>query len=292
MDPIVSGALVSAVNEGSKEAAKVNAGLLERALGPTADVIGAELAGWTERRLKNAGRLADRAAEKAELTGRTGEANLRTAHAVLEEGSFADGSLAAEYFSGVLASSKTPDGQDDRGVFWSNVVASLSTAQLRLHFLLYRNWLRALHGERDLNLAMPAGRSQARAEMPLVECMAVVCGQNLEVTPEGHVILTPMIESTFRHAVTGLAREGLISDTYSYGAAANLPDVSGRFPLTFMAEPSMPGFELFCWVLGLPDLSSTDLLSIDPQILPDQVPFDDALFCMPRLAQQESASPI
>ncbi|WP_143813863.1 hypothetical protein [Luteococcus japonicus] len=115
MDPIVSGALVSAVNEGSKEAAKVNAGLLERALGPTADVIGAELAGWTERRLKNAGRLADRAAEKAELTGRTGEANLRTAHTVLEEGSFADGSLAAEYFSGVLASSKTPDGQDDRG---------------------------------------------------------------------------------------------------------------------------------------------------------------------------------
>jgi len=52
----------------------------------------------------------------------------------------------AEYLGGVLAASRSRGGRDDRAIAWSNLVTSLSSVQVRAHFLLYREWAALLRG--------------------------------------------------------------------------------------------------------------------------------------------------
>jgi hypothetical protein len=58
---------------------------------------------------------------------------------IFEHDSHADEDIVVEYVSGVLASSRTEEGRDDRGVGWSSPVARMSCDQLRLHYVLYSN---------------------------------------------------------------------------------------------------------------------------------------------------------
>jgi hypothetical protein len=66
---------------------------------------------------------------------------------VLDEGSFSSDTLAVDYFGGILASSRTEDGRDDRGARIAKIVDGLSTYQLRSHYLLFttiRTYLTAM----------------------------------------------------------------------------------------------------------------------------------------------------
>jgi hypothetical protein len=56
-----------------------------------------------------------------------------------------DNEVLVEYLSGVLASSRTSDGQDDSGISWSSLLSTMSSVQIRAHFLLYREWAELLH---------------------------------------------------------------------------------------------------------------------------------------------------
>lgn len=66
-----------------------------------------------------------------------GEMNPRVLGRVVDEVEWADDTVLVDYLGGILASAKTPEGRDDRGVMWTRVVGGLSTYALRLHYIIY-----------------------------------------------------------------------------------------------------------------------------------------------------------
>jgi hypothetical protein len=115
--------------------------LVEKILGPTAEYVGTGLRAWTERRVQNVAAIFNKAQEK--LGGNIEhEAAVppRVLKEILDEGSFCDDELTAEYFGGILASSRTPTGRDDRGATYLRLTSELSTYQIRFHYICYFWW--------------------------------------------------------------------------------------------------------------------------------------------------------
>ncbi|MCX6807997.1 MAG: hypothetical protein NTZ80_04365, partial [Patescibacteria group bacterium] len=45
-----------------------------------------------------------------------------------------------EYFGGILASSRSEDGKDDSGIFYVDIIKSMSSGQLKMHYIIYRTF--------------------------------------------------------------------------------------------------------------------------------------------------------
>ncbi len=84
---------------------------------------------------KNLKKIAQKAVEKKK---KDGISNKRVALEVLRSGAITDSEICAEYFGGILASSMSEDGKDDSGVYYLDVIKSLSSNQLKLHYIIYR----------------------------------------------------------------------------------------------------------------------------------------------------------
>src|SRR5262245_36922667 len=109
-----------------------SAKLLEKLLGPTAEYIGEGVKSWTERRVANVDRILHKAATK--LGGKIDQPGIvpaRVVCGILDKGSFCEDELCAEYFGGVLASSKSGSPRDDRGASYAALLGRLSTYQIR-----------------------------------------------------------------------------------------------------------------------------------------------------------------
>src|SRR5688500_3074157 len=90
--------------------------LVPKILGPTADYLGGELRTYTEKGASNLRRIVTNAGEKlGDELNKPGQVSPKVLKNVLEEGYFSEDELAAEYFGGVLASSRTTNSRDDRG---------------------------------------------------------------------------------------------------------------------------------------------------------------------------------
>ncbi|MEK7136076.1 MAG: hypothetical protein AAB821_00570 [Patescibacteria group bacterium] len=136
MDPISAGTAILAAN---------------KLLGKTAETISEDLA-----KLYASGRdkIIEVALRKTD-TEKMGQVNLRVARDVFWNGSYTDESICAEYFGGILASSRSEDGKDDMGVFYVDIIKSLSSNQLMAHYILYRTLNKFLLGKsnkKNLNL--------------------------------------------------------------------------------------------------------------------------------------------
>lgn len=138
MDPVAAGAVVKVGEAGQKFAdlaAAETGGLLRRLLGPSADVIGQD---WADRlRQRNMDRLLRKTEKHAEGSPDPGWAQPRVAAAVFEAAQYANDEVVTDYLSGVLASSREPNGGTDDAVPWSNLVSRLSALQLRAHYVIY-----------------------------------------------------------------------------------------------------------------------------------------------------------
>ena len=71
--------------------------------------------------------------------------NLRVTRDVFWNGAFTIDEVCAEYFGGILASSRTYDGKDDSCIQFVDVIKSLSAKQLRLHYVIYHALNKILH---------------------------------------------------------------------------------------------------------------------------------------------------
>lgn len=96
-------------------------------LGPTADYIGEGIKSLTEKRTENLKRIFRRAYEKLnnQMTS-TCTVPPRVLRCILDEGGYVDNELAAEYFSGVLAASKSDRARDDRSITILKLLSSMS----------------------------------------------------------------------------------------------------------------------------------------------------------------------
>lgn len=109
---------------------------LQKVFGPALSEIGEDL-----KRAYSKGRdhliaAASRKIDDFEDGKRT---NLRVTRDVLWNGSLAEDEVCAEYFGGCLAASRSEDGKEDDSIQFVDVIKSLSSRQLRLHYIVYHS---------------------------------------------------------------------------------------------------------------------------------------------------------
>lgn len=124
---------------------------LKKVLGPTLSELGDDF-----KRLYAKGRdkMIAAASRKIEDVDDGKISNLRVAHNVLLNGAFSVEDICAEYFGGILASSRTADGKDDTSIQFVDVIKSLSAQQLRLHYLIYQALNQLMRDQqRNINVA-------------------------------------------------------------------------------------------------------------------------------------------
>jgi len=93
-----------------------------------------------------------------------GQTNLRVTRDVFWNGSFADESICAEYFGGILAASRSIDGKNDAGIFYLDIIKSLSSGQLKMHYLIYRMLNKLLISNEQKKSLNPAQEAELGTE--------------------------------------------------------------------------------------------------------------------------------
>lgn len=229
--------------------AQVSADAVKRILGPTADYLGEGLRSFTEQRVANIQRIFEIANERiGDGLDDEGVVPPRVLKYVVDSGSYCDDELAAAYFGGVLASSRSSTGIDDRGAYLLAMVERLSSYQLRSHYLFYKA-VRSRNRGRHLG----AQYHQALNEIAVL------------IRPPSYfdAIKAPpklAISSVTPHVLAGLDRECLLGNVNGVDGERLRKYVGNRI----IAIPTVLGVELFLWAHGVVSVSTSDWL--DPEI--------------------------
>jgi hypothetical protein len=242
MEPITAGLGVAA--KVADEVTEVSGGLLTRLLGPLADQVGLELV--EKHKQKNVQRVVELAAKKVRLAD-SASVPPRLAASVFDAAAFSDNEFVAEYLSGVLASARTPEGDDDRGVSWTALVSRLSSAQLAVHYAIYVAFRKLVVGRE----AVTINDWLKPIFMPYDELLAFVLGGR---------------EDGLLDALYGLNSEGL-TERMAHGGAdflASAIQPHREFPSAgFYVTPTVRGISLFLeahgyggeWATAIGDVS-------------------------------------
>jgi len=144
--------------------AQVSKDALGRMLGPTADYIGEGVRSWSERRTANVQRVFAIAYRRlGDGINRPGAVPPRVLKAVLDEAQVAEDELVAEYLGGVLASSRTEVGRDDRAAAIARLISSLSSYAIRTHYLFYAATHSHVGGAGDTAEDWSTGKAEPRS---------------------------------------------------------------------------------------------------------------------------------
>lgn len=214
---------------------------IQKLLGPTADYLGEGLKDFTQKRVENVGRIFHNAeaklGDKRNIGGSVPPKVLKT---IINDGSYNDDSIAVEYFGGVLASSKSEQGRDDRGARMARIVDELSTYQLRTHFLVYST-IKNIFGKKGFQFNMD-DRSKMQIFLPY-PFYAQAMGFSAEEKAKADTLL--------RHTFFGLSNDGLIEDNFQYGPKEHMIKQAPKAEHDgVVCCPSALGAELFLWAFG------------------------------------------
>lgn len=232
--------------------------IVEKILGPTADYLGDSLKNWTEKRVKNVARIFEIARIRlGERVNEPGSVPPKILKGILDEGSFCDDSLSAEYFGGVLASSRTEVGRDDRGAVYIALLTKLSAYQIRTHFIFY---LGLLSLYRNLDLKIGSDKNKL---------VTFLSADSYQRAMEYNQSESRMGGALFGHALSGLVKEDLLwRNVYAVGSDDYLKSIYSRYSKKittagFNYAPSELGSELFLWVHGISNKSYNDFFNLD-----------------------------
>jgi hypothetical protein len=214
---------------------------VKKLLGPTADYLGVGLRDLVEKRVHTIGRIFRNAetklGDKIEAPGAVPPKVLKQ---ILDDGSFANDDLAVEYLGGILASSRTEQGRDDRGARIAKVVDMLSTYQLRTHYLLYST-VRTVFASKGLSMDI-FGRAKMQVFLPFTGYVAAMDFSERELQQP-----TPLLN----HTLFGLYRDGLIEKDWLYGPQEFIVNKFAKATDGgIVCQPSALGTELFLWAFG------------------------------------------
>ena len=276
VDPITSiGAGLSIL--GSKD-------IITKLLGPTAEYIGGEIKGLVEKCNVNLDDIFVKAHQKlGNKLDQPGVVNPRVLKSIFDEGRFCEDELTKEYFGGVLASSRTENGKDDRGITNSKLVSSLSSYQLRTHYIFYSLLRKTFQPYRHI---VSPGTSRQMMPIYLPTELFYMLMNIIEEYPDPNERL-----NILTHSMNGLRRADLIEDNYLFGGPEffkrdNIKCRFDDFPMreeilcehgiTF--QPTPGGMELFLWAHGLGQFTHFQFLDENLKIeefpnmeLPDKV---------------------
>jgi len=227
---------------------------IQKLLGPTADYLGQGLRDFTQKRAQTIGLIFQSAELKLGVKlDAPGEVPPKVLKAVLDEGSFSNDPLAVEYLGGVLASSRTEHGRDDRGARIAKVVDNLSTYQLRTHYLVYAT-IRKLFANSGLPLNME-GRPKMQIFIPYSNYFTAMDFSESEL-----LNLNPLLN----HIFFGLHGDNLLEGQWQYGNKEHIIKLHpSALEGGIVCGPSALGVELFLWAFGQADKSLEYLFSAE-----------------------------
>ena len=214
---------------------------LRRLLGPAADSLGNDIERFVQQRKNTFARIISNAEKKAgPRLDSPGRVPLKVLKEVINEGSYTEDPIAVEYFGGVLASSRTEIGRDDRGARLAKTIDNLSTYQLRTHYLIYSTvaHLFSISGNKF-------GLSENRTKMEIFFPFKDYFNSMAFTQSEGG---NPQIMSHIWH---GLYSEDLIENRWQYGDHESLQKIAKIVPGDgIICQPSALGAELYLWAFG------------------------------------------
>jgi len=230
-----------------------SAEIVGKLLGPTADYIGEGVKELAQKSTQNVKNIFSIALKKlGNGISIDGAVPPKVLKGILSEGAFCDDPLAAEYFGGVLASSRSGVSRDDRGATLIGLISRLSTYQIRYHYILY-HFLKLVFNGSTENPGVAEGRIQRELFIPeeaLFLAMDFAKGE--------------MANNIIAHTLFGLAREMLIEDNFQTGSRDILQKNFRQAPgpgLIF--QPSVLGIELFLWAYGKPNMNILDFFDVE-----------------------------
>lgn len=218
---------------------------LQKLLGPTADYLGQGLLDFTQKRVQTIGQIFQKAASKlGEKLDTPGEVPPKVLKAIIDDGSFSNNALAVEYLGGILASSRTERGRDDRGARIAKIIDALSTYQLRTHYLIYTN-ICSLFAGRGLSLNME-GRAKMQIFIPLSGYIEAMDFSETEKR---------QYDSLFVHIFFGLHGDNLLEGSLYFDDKKDsiVKKFAGATEGGIVCQPSALGAELFLWAFGQSD---------------------------------------
>ena len=214
--------------------------LAMKLLGPTADYLGGELRALAEKRLQNIQNIFSSATNK--LQGKLdepGQVPPKVLKVILNDGSYCDDALSVEYFGGVLASSRTVTGRDDRGSRIAKIIDGLSSYQIRTHYVIY-SAVAKLFAAGAHDLAFSKHRSRMELFVPFDAYFHVMQFTEEEYNPQ-----------LLHHIFNGLSNDGLMDENWSFGSKKELQSMCREAPgAGIVCRPSALGAELFLWAFG------------------------------------------
>ncbi len=213
----------------------VSKALTYKVLGPTADYLGNKLSQYTQKSIENIERIFVKAGELLSEESEThGQVPPRILKHILSEGAFVDDQVSSSYLAGVLASSKSEDPSDDRGIVVNSLIARMSSYQLRMHYITYSAVQFLFRGtQRSLESQLPHSNAVRISTVAMLFSMNFASeyqDKNREFDDRLFSILS--------HCLYNLDKEGLISD-WEF-------DWHNGFRLT----PTPLGIELYLWAHG------------------------------------------
>lgn len=227
--------------------------LMTKLLGPTADYIGGEAKNFVEKCNINLDSIFKNATQKlGDRIETEGGVNPRVLKHVVDEGRFCEDELTAEYYGGILASSRSGNGRDDRGVTLLATIKDLSVYQLRFHYLVY-SVINRLYKGNDFNIG---DRSDCRKMSVFIPLR--VYQKAMAFTPEEDP------RTILSHVLFGLSKHDLIHSEFTSGETEYLQKLIPQISESgIMLAPTLPGAELFLWAVGLSGASGREILNVD-----------------------------
>lgn len=214
---------------------------LAKLLGPTADYLGNGLKNLTQQRCENIAQIFHSAETK--LGGKIdepGQIPPKVLKVIVDEGSYATDTIAVEYFGGVLASSRTESGRDDRGARVARLLDTLSTYQLRTHYIVYTS-IRDTFKNKGRVFRFEQDRSSMQIFVPFSGYFPAMDFSDGEIRQ-------PQL---LNHVFHGLYSDNLIENIWQFGSKASLINIYPAAPADgFVCQPSALGAELFLWAFG------------------------------------------
>jgi hypothetical protein len=218
---------------------------LEKLLGPTAEYLGNGLREFTKKRVENVCRILQKAQSRlGNKVEQPGTVPPKVLKSVLNDGSFSDDAISVEYFGGILASSRTEQGRDDRGARIAKMVDGMSTYQLRTHYLIY-NTIRSIFQRSGLRFNMD-GRPKMQIFVPMTSYTQAMDFSAIELAQLWQILT---------HVLFGLHADSLLEGRWQFGSQDSMKSIYAETTADggFVSAPSALGGELFLWAFGQAD---------------------------------------
>lgn len=217
--------------------------IIVKLLGPTADYLGNETKNLVEKSCNNLKHIFIHATT---LLGTEiespGQVSPRILKRIFDDGAFCEDELTLDYFGGVLASSRNCNLRDDRGLIFLSLLESMSSYQIRTHYILY-TIAKELFDGKNFNLNIPEERMGTQVFLPFDVYLKSMdfknpCEFNL----------------TFSNTVWGLKRLDLVKNINSAGED-NLKELHCQVATVpgILFTPSVFGIEFYMWAHGYSD---------------------------------------